>query len=147
MNELLKQLEELKAEQIPLEERLKELGELEQTLRIEISKAMQEVGSKKSITPQGKWQVILSTRSDIKVVDENTVKAFLQARGLLEECMRLDIVAVKKYGKAAEIPGMEETTKEIITVKSAVKEEKEVFYPEESQEDFRKRVRESKENN
>jgi hypothetical protein len=144
MEETLRELEELKNRQAEIEPELKQLNEREKELKKEIAVALSAKGIKRDITPSGDYLVVISEKRDMEVDDEPTVKMFLQSRGLLEECTRLDLLKVKKYGKAQEIPGMIETMKEVVSVRSNKVEQVEKYEPEESMADFRARVREAR---
>jgi hypothetical protein len=72
--------------------------------------------------------------------DEPTVRTYLQTRGVLDECLLLNLSEVKKYAKREDIPGMTEVTTETLTVRK-IKEAPEKVENEETDAEFRERIR------
>lgn len=66
------------------------------------------------------------TRKEIVVADEIMVRTGLQSNGVLDECLRLDLAAAKRYAKQLDLPGFEEKEIAVLQVREK-KEEPEVL--------------------
>lgn len=119
MNDLLEELEAIYAQKLSYTTALNYIADHEKQVRQALEKEM-ELDNVKSIqSPSHSLTVTRSTRKDLKIVDEPSVRTYLQSTGKLEECLRLDLPAVKKYAKRDAIPGIEEVETIVLSVREA----------------------------
>lgn len=138
----LAELERVVMERKGLEIRIDELQEAESALRQEMAALMRE--NKWKTVEGNRISVTVSTRRDLKIADEATVRTYLKTNGLLEEALRLDLKTVKDFAKLQEIPGLETVERETVTVREINKATPEPVLPEESQKEFAERVRKAR---
>lgn len=115
VSELLTKIADVRELARPLQEKLNGYEQEEALLRIELQKALEAEGLKSA--KGDRLAVTTSVRRDYKVVDEVTVRGYLQNHGLLEEFTRLDLTAVKKLAKQDVVPGLELTETTILSIK------------------------------
>jgi hypothetical protein len=139
MTELIDELEKVYVEKRELEALVKELEAKEKDLRQIVMAEMVKNKVERVRSTSESIMVITTTTHDMKVADKDVVKEYLQVNGILENCMKLDESAVKRYAKARpDMPGMEKTERTSLTVRPA--KEAEEFEVDESPADFSKRI-------
>lgn len=147
MSNNMERLEEILDEKNKLESQLEVLEDEEKTLREDVRIKLIELEAQgdRPVIEGKRFVARLSRRKDYKVVDEPTVRTFLETNGLLQECLKLNLPAVKTIAKAQYVPGMEETESDVLTVSEKKEKVMRADYGEPSAAAMMRNIRKTKE--
>lgn len=124
--ELAKQLSKQRELVNSLEEQVKEAKTIKDDIQFKLIEKLQESGLKSIKTNEANYS--LTTKSDIKVTDENSVMEALKVNGVYDDYVhpKLDTLMFKNYAKSVlnntgeVITGTELTETTYISIKSAI---------------------------